>query len=66
MGFASFLILLHVTLQAFFIGRALLRPQREPASRLAWVVVILVAPVLGILAYVMFGETNLGRRRIAR
>lgn len=66
LGFASFLLLLHVAAQAVFIVRALLRPQREPAARLAWVVVIIVFPILGIFAYVMFGETNLGRRRIAR
>ena len=29
-------------------------------------VVIVVAPVVGMLAYVLFGETNIGRRRIAR
>ena len=57
---------LHVSLQIFFVGRALLRPHREPASRLSWVVVIIVAPVFGMLAYVLFGETNIGRRRIAR
>src|SRR5512138_2026055 len=57
---------LHIALQILFIVRALLRPHREPASRLAWVVAIAVAPVIGILAYVLFGETNIGRRRIAR
>ena len=60
------LLAIHVGLQIFFVGRALLRPHREPASRLAWVVVIVVAPVVGMLAYVLFGETNIGRRRIAR
>ena len=69
-GIGSFhgmvLVVLHLAAQVFFIGRALLRPHREPASRLAWVVVILVAPVFGMLAYVLFGETNIGRRRIAR
>ena len=49
-----------------FIARAILRPDREPASRVAWVVVILVLPVAGILAYVLLGETNIGRRRVAR
>ncbi|MFT0860176.1 cardiolipin synthase [Ancylobacter sp. G4_0304] len=53
-------------LQAIYVMRALLRPHREPASRLAWVVVILVAPVIGVVAYVLFGDTNVGRRRIAR
>jgi cardiolipin synthase len=60
------LLIVHVALQLFFVGRALLRPHREPASRLAWVVVIIVAPIFGMLAYVLFGETNIGRRRIAR
>lgn len=60
------IVAVHVVLQLVFVFRALLRPQREPASRLAWVVVILVAPVVGMLAYVFFGETNIGARRIAR
>jgi cardiolipin synthase len=57
---------LHTCFQVVFVGRALLRPHREPASRMAWVVVIIVAPVFGMVAYVLFGETNIGRRRIAR
>ena len=60
------LFVLHVSLQIFIIIRAILRPHREPASRLAWVVVIVVAPVVGIVAYVLFGSTNIGSRRIAR
>lgn len=60
------ILLLHVACQLVFIGRALLRPQREPAARMAWVVVIMVAPVVGMMLYVFFGETNLGRGRIAR
>jgi cardiolipin synthase A/B len=60
------LVAIHIALQIFFVGRALLRPHREPASRLAWVVVIVVAPIIGMLAYLLFGETNIGRRRIAR
>ena len=43
-----------------------MRPHREPASRVAWVVVILVFPVLGILAYILLGETNIGRQRLLR
>jgi len=43
-----------------------LRPHREPASRIAWVVVVVAVPLLGILAYLLFGETNIGRRRVER
>jgi cardiolipin synthase len=49
-----------------FVARAILRPHREPASRVAWVVVMMVLPVVGIVAYILLGETNIGRRRVAR
>lgn len=49
-----------------FVARAILRPHREPASRVAWIVVILVLPAFGIVAYLLLGETNIGRGRIAR
>ena len=49
-----------------FVARSILRPHREPASRVAWVVVILVLPVAGIVAYILLGETNIGRRRVDR
>jgi cardiolipin synthase len=48
------------------IVRVLLRPHREPASRIAWIVVILAVPVFGIITYILFGEVNIGRRRVAR
>lgn len=60
------LFALHVMLQAGFIARAVLRPHREPSSRIAWVLVILAVPAIGMTAYVLFGETNIGRRRVAR
>ena len=57
---------LHVLIQIVLIGRVLLRPHREPASRIAWIVVIIAFPVLGILVYLLLGETNIGRRRVER
>ncbi len=62
----AILILLNISLHVAFVVRVLLRPHREPASRIAWVVVIVAVPLLGILAYLFFGETNIGRRRVAR
>jgi len=59
-------ILFHLLIQIGLILRALLRPHREPAARIAWIVVILAVPVLGIIAYALLGETNLGRTRVAR
>lgn len=55
-------LLVHVA----FVARAILRPHREPASRVAWVLVMVILPVGGILAYILLGETSVGRRRAAR
>jgi cardiolipin synthase len=60
------LVALHILTQIALIVRVLLRPHREPASRIAWIVVIVSLPVLGILAYLLLGEINIGRRRVAR
>src|SRR5256886_2162659 len=56
----------YLLIQLGVIARAILRPHREPASRVAWVVVIVVLPVVGIIAYILLGETNIGRRRVSR
>jgi cardiolipin synthase len=58
-------LLLYIAVHILFIGRVLLRPHRDPSSRIAWVVVILSLPVAGIAAYILLGETNIGRRRVA-
>src|SRR5881396_2349324 len=48
------------------IARVILRPHRQPASRVAWIVVMIVLPVIGILTYILLGETSIGRRRVSR
>jgi cardiolipin synthase len=55
-----------VALHAAFAARAILRPHRQPASRLAWVLVLVTLPALGIAAYVLFGEVSIGRRSSQR
>lgn len=60
--FAVLLLLGHLA----FVARAILRPHREPASRVAWVVVIVILPLAGIIGYILLGETNIGRRRRGR
>ena len=56
----------YAVIELAFIVRVMLRPHRDPASRIAWVVVLTALPVFGILAYILFGEVNIGRRRVAR
>lgn len=45
------------------IIRAILRPHREPVSRLAWVMVIVLAPIVGVLAYLLLGEARISNSR---
>jgi hypothetical protein len=63
---AAIFFILHVLIQVTLVIRVLLRPHRQPASRIAWIVVIISFPVLGFLAYILIGETSIGRRRIER
>ena len=48
------------------VARALTRPNRSPASRVAWVAVIMLLPVVGVVAYLLLGETSVGRARAKR
>jgi cardiolipin synthase len=57
------LTLLILVAELVVLGRAMLRPNREPASRLAWVIVIIVLPVVGIIAYLLLGEARVSRSR---
>lgn len=59
-------LMLHLTVQAAMVVRVLLRAHRDPASRIAWIVVILAMPVLGTISYLLFGEVNIGRRYVER
>ncbi len=60
------LIAIHILIQAALIVRVLLRPHRDPAARIAWIVVIVAVPVIGIIGYLLLGETSIGRERAAR
>jgi cardiolipin synthase len=50
---------------AVFI-RAILRPHREPSSRIAWAVVIVALPVVGVIAYLLLGEVRISLKRRIR
>ncbi len=58
----SFGILIHLLLQTLTGLRALTRRGRQPASRAAWLLLVVALPGIGILLYLLFGETNIGAR----
>lgn len=59
-------VVVHYVLVLYFVGRVMLRPYREPASRIAWMLLILAVPVFGMVIYVLLGETNVGAKRAQR
>jgi len=62
MLYTSLLFVLHLVV----VARAITRPNRIPASRVAWVAVIMFLPLVGVIAYLFLGETSVGRERIER
>ena len=66
MDLTALLPALHLILVLLVSVRVLLRPYREPASRIAWMVVVATLPFIGIVAYLLFGEVNIGSKRIKR
>jgi cardiolipin synthase len=66
MNAAVIALVINLAVLLLVIVRVILRPHREPASRIAWLVVVLSLPLVGVLAYLLLGETNIGRRRVAR
>ena len=58
-------VALHFAIQAVFAFRVLM--QRRPVGEtMAWILIIFVVPVIGVVAYLIFGELRLGRRRERR
>ena len=55
-----------VAIHLLLIVRILTRPHRQPASRIAWIIIVIVLPVLGLLAYIYFGEVYIGKKRVDR
>lgn len=62
----SFILAAGIAIEIAVLVRVMLRPHREPASRIAWLAVILALPMVGVIAYMLFGEVNIGRRRLER
>lgn len=63
---ATLFFLSHTTLSLVIIARVLLRPRVEPSVRLVWIMVIEAVPLLGIAAYLLFGEVRMNQAEVQR
>ncbi|MFN0115166.1 MAG: cardiolipin synthase [Paracoccaceae bacterium] len=63
MNFGTVLTWIEIQLlvQAVVIVRILLREDRDPAVRTAWILVVLSVPILGAVVYLTFGEARIAR-----
>jgi len=59
-------VVLHIAVVAVTAAHILLRAHRQPESRAAWLVLVLTLPYIGALAYLLVGQTNVGRKRVER
>lgn len=68
MLWTEIIALLHYAVAVAVAIRVLLRQRMAPTARLAWVLVVVVLPVMGIFFYLMFGEVRMrhaDRQRMA-
>ena len=63
---ATLFYLLHTSLTWAIIIRVLVRPRLEPASRVAWIMVVEAVPFAGIAAYLLFGEVRMNQAEVQR
>lgn len=63
---ASIFFFTHSVLALALIVRVLMRPRLDPATRLAWIMVIEALPLIGIIAYVLFGEVRMNQAEVQR
>jgi cardiolipin synthase A/B len=56
----------HTSLSLVIVARVLLRPRVDPAVRLAWIMVVEAVPLVGIAAYLLFGEVRMNQADVQR
>ena len=56
---------LHYGIALFFLLRILWR-QHNRSVAVAWIMVVFALPLMGVLAYILLGEVNIGRQYLRR
>jgi len=62
--FAALLTITNITLCVAALG--VIPGNRKPSTGMAWLILILAVPLLGFLAFMMFGSTRVGEKRRAK
>ena len=60
------LVILHYVVALILAVRVLLRPRLEPTVRLSWILIIELVPLIGIIAYILFGEVRMRGAEVQR
>ncbi|MBM3605798.1 MAG: cardiolipin synthase [Alphaproteobacteria bacterium] len=63
---ATLFFFMHTSVSLAIIARVLLRPRVEPSVRLAWIMVVEAVPLVGIAAYLLFGEVRMKQAEVQR
>ena len=62
----NILLTLYVIMVVAVATRVLLRDDMKPDTRMAWLIVLLLLPYVGVVLYYLLGEVNLGRHLTGR
>ena len=58
---AAVTVIAHVVV--FVLALCVIPGNRKPSTAMAWLILILAVPLLGIIAFLLFGSTSVGRKR---
>ncbi|AUH62843.1 cardiolipin synthase [Paracoccus zhejiangensis] len=59
-------LFLHNVAALLVVARVLIRPRMEPSVRLAWIMVVEAIPIVGIGAYLLFGEVRMRQAEVQK
>ncbi|MFV0303054.1 MAG: PLDc N-terminal domain-containing protein, partial [Paracoccus sp. (in: a-proteobacteria)] len=59
-------LFLHNIAALLVVARVLIRPRLDPAVRLAWIMVVEAIPLVGIGAYLLFGEVRMRQAEVQK
>ena len=58
---AALVVIVNIALRIAALG--IIPGNRKPSTGMAWLLIILLAPLLGFAAFLLFGSTRVGRKR---